>query len=141
MTNVIIIVRPSHCHNKPGKTSVSHRRTGHAMSKRKNSTWATNETLSGNGIRAVYNTILPSPCENSLSSDVNTVSKLVNWYFESSQPQRNTSRLKTMFNLSPIYTLHASHQTTNYSKATKSVLYTNLHKTTHRQTSNTKFSN
>ena len=28
---------------------------------------------------------------------------LVNWYFEPSQPQRITSRLKTMFNLSLIY--------------------------------------
>ena len=31
------------------------------------------------------------------------VSLLVSWYFEPSQPQRITSWLKTMFNLSPIY--------------------------------------
>ena len=30
-----------------------------------------------------------------------------------------------------LFTLHASHQTTNYSKTTKSVLYTNLHETKH----------
>ena len=44
------------------------------------------------------------------------VSQLISWYFEPSQPQRITSRLKTMFNLSP------SHQTTNYPWTTKSVL-------------------
>ena len=31
------------------------------------------------------------------------VSELVSWYFEPSQPQRINSRLKTMFNLSSIY--------------------------------------
>ena len=36
------------------------------------------------------------------------VSKLVSWYFEPSQPQRVTSWLKTMFNLSPIYSAHKS---------------------------------
>ena len=33
---------------------------------------------------------------------------LVNWYFELSQPQRITSRLKTMFSLSPIYSARKS---------------------------------
>ena len=37
-------------------------------------------------------------------------------------------------------TLHASHQTTNYSKTTKLVLYTHLYKTKHTQTSKTTFS-
>ena len=32
--------------------------------------------------------------------------QLVSWYFERSQPQRITSRLKTMFHLSPIYSAH-----------------------------------
>ena len=35
-------------------------------------------------------------------------SQLVNWYFEPSQPQRITSQLKTIFNLSPIYSAHKS---------------------------------
>ena len=36
-------------------------------------------------------------------------SKIVNWYFELSRPQRIiTSRLKTMFNLSPIYSARKS---------------------------------
>ena len=34
--------------------------------------------------------------------------KLVNWYFQPSQPQRITSRLKTVFNLSPIYSARKS---------------------------------
>ena len=34
--------------------------------------------------------------------------ELINWYFEPSQPQRITSRLKTMFNLSPIYSTRKS---------------------------------
>ena len=34
---------------------------------------------------------------------VTPLSWLVSWYFEPSQPQRVTSWLKTMFNLSPIY--------------------------------------
>ena len=32
--------------------------------------------------------------------------KLVSWYFEPSQPQRMTSGLKQIFNLSPIYSAH-----------------------------------
>ena len=39
----------------------------------------------------------------------------VSWYFELSQPQRITSQPKTMFNR-PLFTLQASHQTTNYQK-------------------------
>ena len=35
-------------------------------------------------------------------------SKKVSWYFEPSQPQRITSWLKTMFNLSPIYSARKS---------------------------------
>ena len=34
--------------------------------------------------------------------------ELINWYFEPSQPQRITSRLKTMFSLSPIYSTRKS---------------------------------
>ena len=38
------------------------------------------------------------------------VSSLVSWYFEPSQPQRITPGLKTMFNLSPIYSARQKHQ-------------------------------
>ena len=48
---------------------------------------------------------------------------LLSWYFELSQPQRITSWLKTMFNLSPIYSARKFY----------------LHKTKYTQTSNTKF--
>ena len=55
-----------------------------------------------------------------------TVSYLVSWHFEPSQPQRITSRLKTMFNLSPIYSARKSSNhklsTTTTTKNTKSVL-------------------
>ena len=66
---------------------------------------------------------------------IHSVSLLVFW---AKSTRRITSQPKTMFNLSSIYSA-ASHQTTNYSKTTKSVLYTNLHKTKHTQTSKTKF--
>ena len=36
------------------------------------------------------------------------IGRLVSWYFEPSQPQRVTSWLKTMFNLSPIYSARKS---------------------------------
>ena len=60
---------------------------------------------------------------------------LVSLYFEPSQPQRITSRLKTMFKLSPIYSARKS-QTTNYPKITKSVP-TQTHLKQNTQTSNT----
>ena len=65
--------------------------------------------------------------------------KLVSWYFEPRQPQRITSRLKTMFSLSPIYSARKS----SYHKLSinhKISLDRNLHKTKHTQTSNTTFS-
>ena len=37
-----------------------------------------------------------------------SVWRLVRWYFQPSRPQRITSRLKTMFNLSPIYSARKS---------------------------------
>ena len=66
--------------------------------------------------------------------------RLVSWYFELSQPQRIASQLKTMFNLSPIYSACKS---SNHilSKNHKISPDTNLHKTKHTQRSNTKFSN
>ena len=65
--------------------------------------------------------------------------ELVNWYSEPSQPQRITSRLKIMFNLSPIYSARKSsnHKLSINHKISHN---TNLHKTIHTQTSNTKFS-
>ena len=66
------------------------------------------------------------------------VRELVSWYFEPSQPQRITSRLKTQCSIRFLFTLHASHQTTNCPKTTKSLLIQiniqqNIHK---RQTHN-----
>ena len=68
-----------------------------------------------------------------------SASQLVSWYFELSQRQRITSRLKTMFNLSPIYSAHksSSHKLSQNHKISPD---TNLHTTKRRQTSNTKFS-
>ncbi|WP_419617253.1 hypothetical protein, partial [Thiolapillus sp.] len=64
---------------------------------------------------------------------------LVSWYFEPSQPQRATSWLKTMFNLSHIYSARKSsnHKLSINHKITHD---TNLHKTKHTQTSDIKFS-
>ena len=64
--------------------------------------------------------------------------KLVSWYFEPSQPQRVTSLLKTMFNLSPIYSAPKS---SNYKLSMNHKISpdTNLHKTKHTQTSDTTF--
>ena len=45
--------------------------------------------------------------------------KEVSWYFEPSQPQRITSRLECSICL--LFTLHASHQTTDYPETTKLV--------------------
>ena len=61
-------------------------------------------------------------------------SYLVNWYFETSQPQRITSRLKTMFNLSPIYSarklsnhkLFKNHKINPVHKFTWNKTYTNI---------------
>ena len=63
---------------------------------------------------------------------------LVNWYFEPNQPQRITSRLKTMFNLSPVYSAGKSsnHELSINHKISPD---TNLHQTKRTQTSNTKF--
>ena len=46
--------------------------------------------------------------------------KEVSWYFGPSQPQWITSQLK--FSICLLFTLHTSHQTTNYPQTTKSVL-------------------
>ncbi|WP_419582467.1 hypothetical protein, partial [Thiolapillus sp.] len=64
---------------------------------------------------------------------------LVSWYFEPSQPQRVTSWLKTMFNLSSIYSARKSsnHKLSINHKISHD---TNLHKTKHTQTSDTKLS-
>ena len=43
-----------------------------------------------------------------LKCRIKTICLLVNWYFEPRQPQRITSRLKTMFNVSPVYSEHKS---------------------------------
>ena len=64
--------------------------------------------------------------------------KLVSWYFEQSHPQRVTSWLKTMFNLAPIYSARKSSNHT-FSINHKISHDTNLHKTKHTQTSDTKF--
>ena len=53
---------------------------------------------------------------------------LVSWYFELSQPQKITSRLKTMFNLSPIYPARKS-SNHKLSINHKSSPDTNSHKT------------
>ena len=65
--------------------------------------------------------------------------ELVSWYFEPSQPQRVTSWLETMVNLSPIYSARKSsnHKLSIDHKISHD---TNLHKTKHTQTSDTKFS-
>ena len=64
---------------------------------------------------------------------------LVSWYFELSHPQRITSWLKTMFNLSSIYSARksANHKLSIKHKISQD---TNLHKTKRTQTSNTKLS-
>ena len=46
--------------------------------------------------------------------------KLVSWYFEPSQSQRVTSGLKET-SICLLFTLHASHQATDFQKITKSV--------------------
>ena len=61
--------------------------------------------------------------------------KLVSWYFEPSQPQRITPRLKTMFSLSPIYSARKSSNLRLFINH-KISPDTNLHKTKHTQTSN-----
>ena len=63
---------------------------------------------------------------------------LVSWYFETNQPQRMTSRLKTMCNLSPTYSARKSsnHKLSINHKISPD---TNLHKTKHTQTSSTTF--
>ena len=73
------------------------------------------------------------------SAKILAISLLVSWYFEPSQPQRITSRLKTMFNLTPIYSARKS---SNHKLSIKHKIShdTNLHKTKHTQTSDTKFS-
>ena len=45
--------------------------------------------------------------------------ELVSWYFEPNQPQRITSRLKTMLNLSPIYSARKSSNQTTKSALTQ----------------------
>ena len=62
------------------------------------------------------------------------VHNLVSWYFELSQPQRITSRLKTMFNLSPIYFACKS-SNHELSKNHKISPDTKLHKTKYTKTS------
>ena len=57
----------------------------------------------------------------------------VRWYFEPSQPQRITSWLKTMFNLSPIYSARKS-SNPKLSINHKFSSDTNLHRTKHTQT-------
>ena len=65
----------------------------------------------------------------------------VSYYFEPSQP----SQLKTIFSLSPqlkqysiclLFTVHASHHTTNYPKTTKSVPAQNVYKNESKLTDN-----
>ena len=65
--------------------------------------------------------------------------ELLSWYFEPSQPQRITSRLKKKFNLSAIHSARKSsnHKSTQNHKINPD---TNLHKTQHTQTLNTKLS-
>ena len=58
--------------------------------------------------------------------------QLVSWYFEPSQPQRMTSRLKTMFNLSPIYSARKS-SNHKLSISHKISPDTNLHKKQQQQ--------
>ena len=70
---------------------------------------------------------------------INLVTWLVKGYFEPSQPQRITSRLKAIFNLSPF---HFARKSSNHKlfKNQKISLDTNLHETKHTQTSNNFFS-
>ena len=65
-------------------------------------------------------------------------SYLVSWHFEPSQPQRVTSWLKTMFNLS----IYSARKSSNHKLFINHKIShdTNLHKTKHTQTSDTKFS-
>ena len=56
---------------------------------------------------------------------------LESWYFEPSQPQSITSRLKTMFSLSPIYSARKS-SNHNFFKNHQISPDTNLHKTKHK---------
>ena len=63
-----------------------------------------------------------------------TMCQLVSWYFEPSQPQRVTSWLKTMFNLSPIYSarkssnrkLSINHKISHDTNLYKNKTYTNI---------------
>ena len=65
------------------------------------------------------------------------VSQLASGYFEPSQPQRITSWLQTMFNLSAVYSARKS-SNHKLSKNHKISPDTNSHKTKHTQMSNTK---
>ena len=69
---------------------------------------------------------------------MNLIKLKVNWYFEPSQPQRITSRIKTMFSLSPIYSAckSSNHKLSINHKISPD---TNLRKMKHTQTSNTNF--
>ena len=60
------------------------------------------------------------------------VVRLVSWYFEPSQLQRITSRLKTMFSLPPIYSAHKS-SNNQLSKNHKISPDTNPHKAKNTQ--------
>ena len=71
-----------------------------------------------------------SQCESFMQNV--TVSYLVGWYFEPSQPQRITSGLKqTSIRLS--FTMHTSHHTTNSPESIRISPDTNLHKTKQTQ--------
>ena len=78
-------------------------------------------------------------CQLNEEQNKEGLQKLVSWYFEPSQPQRVTSWLKTMFNPSRIYSARKSskHKSSTNHKIRHD---TNLHKTKHTQTSDTKFS-
>ena len=67
-----------------------------------------------------------------------TVSQLVSWYFEPSQPQVIKIRAKKQCSVCLLFALHAGHQTANYPKTTKSVMTLIYRK--HTETSNTKCS-
>ena len=64
----------------------------------------------------------------------------VTWYSEPSQPQWITPGIKQT-SISLLFTLQASHQTTNSQQQQQKISAdTNLHETIHTQRSNTKFS-
>ena len=69
------------------------------------------------------------------------VDQLVNWYFELSQPQRITSQLKTMFNLSPIYSAckSSNHKLFKNHKISPVHKFTQNKTNSDTQTSHTKF--